>query len=190
MPASVTLVPFSSTDVAALRWLKAADAPAVFHLSSGDLPLAEIRWTDRGTSLAHAETASDRWTLQRGGFLDSHVTLRTIDGSTELARISIRMLHHEIAFARGPAFRFRRGDPRVTGILVPSWKVTREDETELVHIEPVREGRHLTGGAVLVSPEGAKTPELAPLLVLTWFFIGLAWFEDEVAVPVETLDKV
>jgi hypothetical protein len=55
---------------------------------------------------------------------------------------------------------------------------------ELLHLEPVREGRHLSAGAVVVAPEGAELPDLLLLTAISWYFIVLAWFEDE---AIETL---
>ncbi len=183
MQPRVTLVPFSTADLAALRWLKTADSPFVFTLSSGDLPLAQLRWADRSGSLAHAETAADLWTLKRGGFLNPHVTLRTTDSEAALARISVHFNYHSVSFAGGAVYRFHRA-----GILVPAWQITTEAGAELVHLEPVREGRKLTGGAILTSTAGAECPDLAALLVLSWYFIVLAWFEDETLVPLEGSD--
>jgi hypothetical protein len=179
----VTLVPFSSVDLAALRWLKVADAPMVFTLSSGDRPLAQLRWAGRSGSLAHAETDRSRWTLKRSGFLNPHVTLRSSEGGSELARISVHFNYHAVQFTDGTSFRFHRA-----GYLVPAWQVTDPAGTELVHLEPVREGRVLTGGAVLVSTVGAQSAHLGPLLCLCWYFVALAWFEDEALVPFEHAD--
>jgi hypothetical protein len=79
----------------------------------------------------------------------------------------------------GRSYRFHR-----VGFLVPAWQVTSRDGKEVLHVEPVREGRHLRGGAVVVAPEATDLPELLLLSVLSWYFIVLAWFEDE---AVETL---
>jgi hypothetical protein len=70
-------------------------------------------------------------------------------------------------------------------VQVPAWQVTSETATELVHIEPVREERKLLGAAVLVSPEGRASPDLAALLAFTWYFIALVWYEDEALLPLE-----
>jgi hypothetical protein len=185
VPPLVALAGFGSVDLAALRWVRAADSPMVFRLSSGDRPLLELRWAERTGSLARAETASDRWTLKRGGFLNPNVTLRAGESRTELARISVHLNHHSIRFTGGRSYRFHRA-----GVLVPAWQVTTDDGQELAHIEPVREGRKLSGGAVLVSADGRACQDIAALIVLTWYFIVLAWFEDETLVPFEELDGV
>jgi len=103
-----------------------------FTLSSGDLPLAQLRWADRSGSLAHAETAADLWTLKRGGFLNPHVTLRTTDSEAALARISVHFNYHSVSFAGGAVYRFHRA-----GILVPAWQITTEAGAERVLNLPV-----------------------------------------------------
>jgi len=179
----VTFASFASADVTALRWLRSADSPVEFSLSSGDIALGKLQWATRAGSLAHAETSAGRWTLKRGGFLNPHITLRSADSKTELARISVHLNYHSVQFTGGSTYRFHRA-----GILLPAWQLTTSSGTELVHLEPVREGRKLTGGAVVSTPSGASCTDLAALLVLSWYFIVLAWFEDEALVPLEVLD--
>jgi hypothetical protein len=182
----VALVPMASVDLTALRWLRSSAEPAEFTLSAGDHSVAVLRWAKGGGSMASAETTDRRWTFQRVGFLTTHLTLRA-DGSTvDAARIRIHVgLHkdeyyHQIEFTGGAKYRFHR-----TGVQVPAWQVTSETATELVHIEPVREERKLLGAAVLVSPEGRASPDLAALLAFTWYFIALVWYEDEALLPLE-----
>ena len=62
---------------------------------------------------------------------------------------------------------------------MPAWQVTSRDGKEVLHVEPAREGRHLSAGAVVVAPDAMNLPELLLLTVLSWYFIVLAWFEDE-----------
>jgi len=182
----VALVPLSSVDPTALRWLRTAEEPAEYTLSAGDAPVAQIRWAKPGGSLASAETADAHWTLRRVGFLTTHLTLRADGAPSDAARITIHVgIHrgenyHRIEFVGGARYRFHRA-----GVQVPAWQVTSETAVELVHIEPVREGRSLQGAAVLVSPEGRACPDLSTVLAFCWYFIVLAWFEDETLLPLE-----
>jgi hypothetical protein len=198
----VVLVPFKQVDLSALRWLRSAESPAGFVLSSGDQSIAEIHWMKSTGSLALAETADSRWTLKRIGFLSSHLTLRVEGAATDFARVT--MQHHRVAAHVGDSFhridlvggrryRFRRA-----GLQVPAWQITTDDradpagpdglaptseQPELVHIEPVREGRVLVGAAVIVSELGRTCADLPPLLALVWYAVVLAWFEDELLIP-------
>ena len=179
----MALSPFSSVDRSTLRWLRTAENPAEFTLSAGESAVATLRWKQRGGSLASAETSVGVWTLKRGGFLNPHVTLRS-DGSEQVrARLTAHLNHHELALDNGRLYRFRRA-----GMLVPAWKVTTSQGTEELHIEPVRDGRKLEAGAVLAAPTAVDLPELLLLVVLSWYFIVLAWFEDEALTPLEGPD--
>jgi hypothetical protein len=168
----MALVPFSSVDRSALRWLRDRAHPDAFSLLSGDATAATIEWVTRGASLATARTTSGDWTLKRGGFLNPHVTVRS--GEVVIARLSVHLNYHQIEVLGGRSYRFHRA-----GVLVPAWQVTGRDGKEVLHVEPAREGRHLTAGAVVVSSEAMNLPELLLLVVLSWYFIVLAWFEDE-----------
>jgi hypothetical protein len=176
----MALSALSSVDRSALRWQRTNDAPMEFTLSSGDAPVARLRWNQAGGSLASADLATGQWTLKRGGFLNPHITVRRSGGGETLARLTAHLSHHQIELPGGPSYRFHRA-----GVLVPAWKVSAGDGSEVLHIEPVRDARRLEGGAVIVAPGATGLAELLLLVVLSWHFIALAWFEDEALVPLE-----
>jgi hypothetical protein len=176
-------VPFASVDRSTLRWLRTATSPLEFDLLSGETRIAHLAWSQVGGSLASAVTSEGTWTLKRGGFLNPHVTIRQSGSGDALARLTVHLSYHRIEMANGRAYRFHRA-----GVLVPAWKVTTDAGNEVLHIEPVREERALAGGAVIAAPSAVDLPELALLVVLSWYFIVLAWFEDEALVPLEGPD--
>jgi hypothetical protein len=193
----VALVPLSSVDGSPLRWLRTGDSPPSFTLSAETQAVAELRFAKTSGSLARASASEGDWTLKRSGFLLSHLTLRVEGAPSDTARITLHAdiradilgeaitagrigdNYHRIDFTDGAKFRFSR-----SGVQTPSWKVRTEAGVEVAHIEPVREGRRLTSGAVVVSPEGIAEPKLVSVLVFAWYFIVLAWFEDEILAPV------
>ena len=177
------LVPFGSVDRTALRWMRDGSQPLAFRLMSGDAPVAELRWAKDTGSLATAQTADASWTIKRGGFLNPHVTIRDAAGGPDLARLSVHLGYHSIHLAGGPEYRLHRA-----GLLVPAWQVTTTDRLEVVHLEPVRAGRVLEAGAVVVDASATDLRALLILVVLSWHFIVLAWFEDEALVPLEGKD--
>jgi hypothetical protein len=179
----MVLAPFSSVDRSTLRWLRSADSPVEFTLSAGEVPVARLHWQESVGSLARAETASGEWSLKRGGFLNPHITVRAASGGETLARLTVHLSYHAIELASGTTYRFHRA-----GVLVPAWKITTDAGREVLHIEPVREGRKLVAGAVLASPTAVDLSELLLLVVMGWYFIVLAWFEDEALVPLEGAD--
>ncbi|MGD0249875.1 MAG: hypothetical protein ABSB97_03155 [Thermoplasmata archaeon] len=176
----MALAPFSTVDRSALRWQRTADTPMEFTLSSGETPVARLRWAHAGGSLASVELDQGSWTLKRGGFLNPNITARAAGSGETLARLSVHLNHHSIELPGGATFRFHRA-----GVLLPAWKISRDDGQEVLHIEPVREGRKLEGGAVIAPPEATNLSELLLLTVIAWHFIVLAWFEDEALVPLE-----
>jgi len=173
----MAISPLSAVDRTTLRWLRTRDHPDAFSLLSGEATVATLEWAQRGGSLATLRSATGEWTLKRGGFLNPHITVRF--GEKTLARLSVHFNHHQIDLASGRSYRFHRA-----GVLVPAWTVTRSAGEELLHLEPVREGRHLVAGAIVVSAAAADLPDLLLLVAISWYFIVLAWFEDE---AVETL---
>jgi len=174
----MVLTPLASVDHSALRWLRDRDHPDAFSLLSGEVTVATIEWQQRGASLATARSTSGEWTLKRGGFLNPHITVRA--GEVVLARLSVHLNYHQVDVLGGRSYRFHRA-----GVLVPAWQVTSREGKEVLHVEPAREDRHLSAGAVVVASEAMQLPELLLLIVLSWYFIVLAWFEDE---AVETLN--
>lgn len=171
------MAPFSSVDRSTFRWLRTRDHPTAFSLLSGETSVATLEWVEKGRSLATLHSASGEWSLKRGGFLNPHITVRSAGAS--VAHLSVHFTQHLIDLAGGGSYRFHRA-----GMLVPAWQVTTPAGKEVLHVEPVREGRHLSAGAVLVAPDAVDAPDLLLLVALTWYFIVLAWFEDE---TVETL---
>jgi hypothetical protein len=177
------LVALASVDATALRWLRTADSPAAFELASGDRPVGRLAWQRPSGTLATFATADSAVSLKRVGFLHPIVTARRASDPRDLARVSVHLNYHRIEIAGGPSFRLHRA-----GLMVPAWKVSTEGGTELLHIEPIREGRKLVGGAVIASPDGARRGEIGLLAGLAWYMIVLAWFEDEALVPFEGPD--
>lgn len=177
------LTPFESVDPRSLRWLRRGDSPLEFNLLAEDVPVETLVWKSGTGSLAVGRTASATWTLKRIGFLNPRVAVRHEDTTTDIARLSVHLNYHRIEIVGGGVYRFHRA-----GVLLPAWKVTEESGNEVLHIEPVREGRKLVGGAV-IAPASVKGLASLPLLIaVSWYFIVLAWFEDEALIPLEGPD--
>ena len=173
-----------SVDATSLRWLRREDKTLQFDLLSGDRTLAVLRWNGPNGTLASATTATGVWTLKRVGFLNPRVTVRAQGAAEDLAELSVHLNYHRIQLKGGRAFRFHRA-----GVLIPAWKVYREDGAETLHVEPVRAGRKLEGGAVISPAASTALPEFLLLAVLSWYFIALAWFEDEAIATLEGPDS-
>ena len=173
--------PFASVDPTAMRWIRPVADKQSYELRAGDTLLARLEWAGRVGSLAHATTADQTWTLKRGGFLQPHVTVRDAGGQ-DRARLSMHLSAGTLEVPGGGAYRFRRA-----GLLVPAWQFWDPAGRQIVHIEPVAERTRLSGGLIQVDPEFAKHPVLPLLVTVGWYFIVLAWFEDEAARASETI---
>ena len=169
--------PFDSVDAASLRWMRRSESELQFDLLAGDEPVASMAWKAGSGTVT---TAGSAWTVRRAGFLNPTVVVHPEGSEKVVARLSVHWHVHRIEVTGGPVYRFHRA-----GLLLPAWQVTTEDGREILHIEPVREGRRLVGGAVIAPPEVPRLPEFPLLLAISWCFIVLAWFEDEALVPLE-----
>ena len=169
----MALVPFSSVDVSALRWVRTRESPAAFSLKAEDQEIATLVWEKAEGSLATGTTAEATWTFKRAGFLQPTIVAREPGRDEPVARLTAHLSRHEIRIGPGPGFRLRH-----VSHLVPAWRLTNDRGDELLHVEPVAEGRSLQGGAVVASRPTAE-PSLALLIAMTWYFVVLTWFEDE-----------
>jgi hypothetical protein len=169
----VALVPFSAVDISALRWVRTLEAPVAFSLRSEDQELATLAWERAEGSLATGTTAEASWTFKRAGFLQPTILAREPGHDEPIARLTAHLARHEITIGAGPSYRLRH-----VSHLVPAWRLTTDRGEELLHVEPVAEGRKLQGGAVVVAP-GTAVPSIALLIVISWYFVVLTWFEDE-----------
>ena len=169
----MALVPFASVDPSALRWIRTQESPVAFSLRAGDAEVATLTWDRPGGSLATARTMDTVWTLKRAGFLQPTVLVREGGSVEPIARLSAHLARHEITVGREPAYRLRH-----VSHLLPSWRLTTARGEEVLYIEPVPEHRSLQAGAVAVSSTTGR-PSTLLLVVLTWYFIVLTWFEDE-----------
>ena len=180
----MAFVPIASVDRSAFRWLRSAQHPTAFSLLSGDSPVARLAWSRPTGSAAIATSAEGSWTLEHRGFLNPTVVVRAEGQRTPIARLTAHVNHHTIEVAGGSTYRLHRA-----GMLLPAWKVTSANGEEVLHIEPAAEGRNLVAGAVLPSASETARADLLVLVLLSWYFVVLAWFEDETIRPLEQLQE-
>ncbi len=166
--------PFSSVNRSALRWIRTAGSRHDFDLFAGEAQIGHLRWHRTGGSLSTFETSDHQWTLKRGGFLAPHVTIRDATSDQEIARLAAHVNFSVLTVRGGGIYRLQRA-----GLLVPAWQFTNASGKLLLHIEPVREGRQLVGGVVETEEAGQRLDALPLLAAVSWYYIVLAWFEDE-----------
>jgi hypothetical protein len=177
--------PFATVDTSAMRWIRSDPDSPVFELRAGDALVGRLTRVRHGGSLAHAETSEGEWTIKRTGFLHPQVTLRKAGSPVDQARLDVHWRRTVLRIRGVPSLTFERA-----GLAVPAWRFVTSAGENLVHIEPVREGRRLSGGAITVVPAEAKRPELWILLFVGWYYILQEWFEDEAVAAAEAVLEV
>ena len=165
---------FDSVDRSAFRWLRQAGSPAAYQLLAGDDEVATLRWAGAHGSLAHAQTAGAAFALKREGFLSPHVLLRDPEGRV-MARLDLHFSSSRLTVGSEGYVLQRKG------FLLPAWQVATSAGQPLLHIETVDEHGNLQGGVAAVEPAGQRDPSLPLLLLIAWYFIVQAWFEEEAA---------
>ncbi|MGI0140600.1 MAG: hypothetical protein ACREBT_05595 [Thermoplasmata archaeon] len=171
----------SSVDVSALRWVRTATGASEYELRAVDVPLARISWANEHDAVGTATTADGAWTVRRDGFLLARVHLRRVGEDRDVARLLSRRegfkVLHALKLAGGPSYALARA-----GRTVPAWSIQYPSGAELAHIEPIRDGSRLEGGLCEFEGPIVSDPSLLRIALLSWYFIALAWFEDEVTV--------
>jgi hypothetical protein len=170
------LTAFAAADLNTVRWVRSTEDRHEYTLKAGDATVAVMKWEKHIGSLAHVAIVGDEWTLKRAGFLNPHLTARQSKQNVEVARMTIHSRTHLLDIRGGASYRFRR-----TGLLVPAWTLLDSKESKLLEIEPVRQSGRLMGALVSVEALGRTRPELPLLLAMSWYFVVLAWLEDEAA---------
>ncbi|MEM0128820.1 MAG: hypothetical protein QXG65_01455 [Thermoplasmata archaeon] len=172
------LRPITAEELRALRWMRIPEARHTFLLTSETGAHARLAWDRGGHRQAQLWTVEGEYALVRRGFLRPRVTMyRTGENAPrgELAASHDGEGGVSISVGEEGGWRLARA-----GRAVPAWTLTRKDGAEAAHIEPVREGATLDG-AIIAVPAGAMEPGAAAyVLALAWYFIALAWAEDEI----------
>ncbi len=166
--------PIATADLDSLRWVRSGTGRS-FQLLSGATPVASLQWERGWGTEAAVDSAAGRWTVRRAGFLSPAVTVVGTDPAKPLASLHAHLHQSTIQLDGGRTYRWSRA-----GFWVPAWELDDASGAEVVNVEPVREGRHLQGGLLEVGPGGRSNPDLLVLLVVSWYFVVLSWFEDEV----------
>jgi hypothetical protein len=164
----------TDVDPGSIRWVRSHDDRHEYDLESGDDVLATLRWDGAVGSKATAESALGRWTLKRSGFLNPLIVVRDTGSGKDIAHLRAHPSHSSLILSDGQRLEWNRA-----GLMVPGWHFVDAKGREIVSFEPGRVNLKLEGGLVTISPEGGKLPELTLMLIVGWYFIVLAWIEDQ-----------
>ncbi|MGA7922803.1 MAG: hypothetical protein WCA77_02370 [Thermoplasmata archaeon] len=166
----------TSVDPDLLRWIRVDAEKHEFDLKAGDAVVAALRWKSALGSMATVVTAEAKLTIKRTGFLNPRITVRDAASGKDMAHLDAHPSRSTLVLAGGTTYDWHR-----TGLLVPGWHFRDRHGTEVLSLEPVREGLRLEGSLVEVTDAGRKLPQLLLLLLVGFYFIALAWLEDQAA---------
>jgi hypothetical protein len=168
--------PITSVDPDLLRWIRVDAEKHEFDLKAGDAIIASLRWKTALGSMATAELADGHRTIKRTGFLNPRITVRDAASGKDLAHLDAHPSRSTLVLAGGTTYDWHR-----TGLLVPGWHFRDRHGNEVLSLEPVREGLRLEGALIGITEVGRHLPDLALLLLTGFYFIALAWLEDQAA---------
>lgn len=156
-----------------LLWVQPSARKREHELRAGDEVVATLRF-QRG-SLANAAAEGAEWTFKREGFWHPRVTAR-IPGSD--ADVAVFRPHWsgggQLDFANGQTLRFASAN-----FWQSEWVWLQDRDQPVIRFKG-RHGLIKANGAVAISPEAERRPEIALLVLLGWYLI-LLYAEDAVA---------
>jgi len=169
------LAPFASVDATELRWVR-TEGHHEFELKAGDTAVARLHWRSASGSFATATTARGALTIKRAGFLNPKILVREAGTERTVGILHVHWSVSSLELKGGRTYRWMR-----KSFWVPTWEFDDANGQNLLRIEPAREGSHLVGGLLTLAPAALANPDLEMLLLLGWYFVVLAFFEDEIA---------
>lgn len=158
-----------------LAWVQPAALNHAYELRAADVVCAKLDWTKGLGSPASATSASGSWSVAREGFVRPRVAIRAADAKDDAAFFEPGWLGGgDLTLAGGARLH-----------LVPAnlwrseWRLAAPKGPPLLRLMPDT-GLVRTTARLEITPEGAKMPELEPLVLLTWSVLVL--MEDDLAV--------
>lgn len=155
-----------------LRWTQPSGWERAYELRAGEELLATLRFL--GGTLAEAETAEGRWTLEREGFLRTRVTVRAPGSDTDLAVFRPHWAGGgDLVGGLGEGLEFASAS-----FWHSEWVWRAEDRVLISYRGPG--GLLKANAAMELAPEAGALPNVGLLAVLGWYLLLL--FARDVAV--------
>jgi hypothetical protein len=152
-----------------LIWIQPRKHKRDFELRAGEEILATLRWDKQRRQIAAGEAADGRWTFRRPGFLHQHVEARLSEVDLEVARF-------QPLLRGGGTLEFpdgRRFGLRPTSFWNAEWAWTTATNDILLRVKRTARST-LEKGVIELLPGTSGIPELALLILLSWYLIILA----------------
>ena len=153
----------------------------VLHGEGADTPLATLRWQKLLGTLATAETPDATWTFKRTGFLHPRVTAR-IAGTDDDRAVFDAGWHGggTLTIVGGATFTWQAANFWRT-----QWGWRGATDTELLHFAS-KQGLLRQEGAVTITPDALRLPELGLLVTLGWYLLVLTAHDSTAAAGAAT----
>ena len=176
--------PISRIESSVLHWVQPKALQRSFELYEGQEKVATLEWQKTFGSLALAETATDRWTLKRSGFLRPRVTAR-VEGSDQDVALFIPSWTGSgaVEFPNGRVLQWKP-----LNFWCTKWVFTGAQEEPLVQFSHEGEGLKdffKTQARVELGKNARHMDEL-PLLVVLGLYLIILHQDDASAVAAAT----
>ncbi|MGB9611108.1 MAG: hypothetical protein ACPL7M_09055 [Bryobacteraceae bacterium] len=154
-----------------LAWKQSPAQPRHYELRAGEDTVAELEFLKTFGTLARGRTPQQSWTFKRTGFLSPIATAR-VEGAGQDAAVfhpDFSGTHGQIRLASGEIFEFR-----LAGVWSRQALLVDDSRREVFRM-------HLKGDASLgaaVDVRLPETPEIALLLLMTWYVLMLQMQEE------------
>lgn len=159
-----------------LRWMQLKGWSRTYELYDGSMVLATLRWTKLLGSMAEAEIGGGRYTLKRGGFLHSYVTLRRAEFEDDIAKVRMSLRGSgSLEFMDGKRYALQK-----KSVWHQRWSFVNENGEQLLefYLQPQLMRQN---GEISISDEGRRDAHLSMLLIIGWFIVLLVAQEQQSA---------
>jgi hypothetical protein len=161
-----------------LKWIQPKALQEAYELrssvSTGDDPVATLRFRSAFGTLARAESSDGCWTFKRVGFWQNKATVRACEGDSDLA------VFKNNTWNDGGTLEF--ADGRIFKATTNAWMTRFEfqTETEQLLLRFKYEGVFRLSAMVEIQPLAYSLVEL-PLLVLFGWYLAVMLYHDSSA---------
>lgn len=155
-----------------LVWKQGPAQPRHYELRAGDEVIAELDFLKAFGTLARGRAGGQAWTFKRSGFLAPVVTARVEGAADDCAEYhpNFSSSQGQLRLASGASYGFR-----LAGVWSHQAVLVDSDRREVFRM-------HLKGDASLgaaVEVRLPETPEIALLLLLTWYVLVLQMQDEQ-----------
>jgi hypothetical protein len=173
------MIAFDARQLSSLEWKQPGAFSRSYELRAGDSLLATLHFVKMLGSLAEATIQGSQWTFKRSGFLSPKVTARVAGSEADIA------LYEPNWSSTKGLFRLAGGevlDFRAANFWGSEWSLSSSRGDMLLRYHT--KGMLHAGAELEVSPAARERPDLALMLLLTWYVLVLHREDGSTAVGI------